>query len=258
MSKRAFTLIELLVVISIIALLIALLLPALGAARSAGRDVACKSNTRQITLAHLTYATDSRGTLRPGGGMAGGFDGDWFWAFSDAQRSGSTSLGYITGSSRFPKIYACPESELAMRKVGAGWDNRNSGDPEVNFRYWPSFISPAQTVGYKMGPAPGHFWRRLDSQPSDRLLLIEKLSGLPLVPHAFYEEQLTIRPIGASAGNPQSRYFESGLLDFRHTQEQTINAAFIDGHAESLRQELVFDAIYATPTTDLWIDDLLN
>lgn len=54
----AFTLIELLVVISIIALLIAILLPALSAARVAARNVACMSNTRQLGIAIMSYATD--------------------------------------------------------------------------------------------------------------------------------------------------------------------------------------------------------
>jgi len=66
LNKRAFTLIELLVVISIIALLIALLLPSLGSARESARRSICKSNLRQLGIAHQSFATDNDGTLTLG------------------------------------------------------------------------------------------------------------------------------------------------------------------------------------------------
>lgn len=64
-KQKGFTLIELLVVISIIALLVGILLPALGAARSAARRIACASNMRQMGVAHVSYSTENDDFIVP-------------------------------------------------------------------------------------------------------------------------------------------------------------------------------------------------
>lgn len=58
MKRRAFTLIELLVVIAIIAILAAILFPVFAQAKDSAKKAACVSDTKQVALAAIMYATD--------------------------------------------------------------------------------------------------------------------------------------------------------------------------------------------------------
>src|SRR5690349_8177580 len=58
--ENAFTLIELLVVIAVIGILAASLLSSFAAAKERAIRAKCLSNVRQITVASLSYAGDSR------------------------------------------------------------------------------------------------------------------------------------------------------------------------------------------------------
>ena len=77
-ARRGFTLIELLVVIAVIGVLVALLLPAVQAAREAARNMQCKNNLKQVSLALHGYHERS-GSFPPSTVVNDNGEGWWSW-----------------------------------------------------------------------------------------------------------------------------------------------------------------------------------
>jgi prepilin-type N-terminal cleavage/methylation domain-containing protein/prepilin-type processing-associated H-X9-DG protein len=233
--SRAFTLVELLVVIGIIALLIAILLPVLSKARETANRTKCLSNLRNFAAAHWLYVTDSpnRGYLIQAGLGHGG-------------SHSHEEVGWINTLQKYyrtPLLRRCP-SDNSVHWPEGGMPVPGSSPPEFRrTSYGINSLLDAEL--YPRGVPP---W---DMRAP--YLKINQVRHSSAVVH-FVE--MTQSGSFAGADHPHIENWTGPDIPAaaaRHLQidvhggpkrhwQSLANYSFLDGHAESLRFNDVFES----------------
>jgi len=214
--RAAFTLVELMVVIAIIGVLIAMLLPALKVAQESARSVQCLSNLRQMVSAANSYAIANRGYYP----IARWVDSTGPMVFSEwdfiTTRDFSTHppttivrAGLLWEARGSGKVQQCPSFEGASNTMA---------DPYTGYNYNVSFI------GHGMGEAQVRPAKTTEVRYPARCAIFGDGQ------YANGANKFMRSPWRHEGDQFSARW--AGTQGFRHRGRT--NAAFCDGHAESL------------------------
>jgi len=217
-NGRGFTLVELLVVIGIVALLAGLVLSAISSVRHAAASTACLSNLRQMATAATDYAMRNHGTYPPA---------QWTDAEDpsvlrgwDFTKRGNEVIGpgFLWAPQPVTAVQQCPSFDGKAQSPGDAFTGYNYNTSYIGRGTGELIASPARVAQVRR-PS-----RTLLFGDGQWALGANKYMRSPL--HSPSED-----PVAYADGSATRA---AGTQGFRH--RGATNAAFCDGHAESMRE----------------------
>lgn len=268
--RYGFTLVELLVVIAIIGILVGLLLPAVQAAREAARKIQCFNNLKQISLAMHNYETAHRSFplgcigCRPQSYPAPDFaylrnswnalilpqleQGNVYDQFDFGQPYSSEANR--TAASAVLPIFLCPSTSTTSRRGQTTGDVNgngqwNSGDDLAWSDYGGIF-----GVSYNGPYLPEHLGIMLYDRAVRLRDVLDGTSNTIIVSECTGRDE-TAQSEWANGFNLFDQRFDNPINRSQNNElfsdhPYGVNAAFADGHAQSLSQnidQLVLNAL---------------
>jgi len=245
---KAFTLVELLVVIGIIAVLISVLLPALAAARRAAMTTACLSNLRQIMTASRMYANENNDILPAWADINGTYAPSGTLAQQQAQQAQTwpgqisryLNATYVYGDAikKTVPVYQCPATRELI-------DSAVSGSTLDNWTYLSQRPITYSICQLATNPANSFTQRKYVKMSrfvgSEFILYADNLArrgdnsiGSSYWPW-YFAWYSSMYEVAFRHGQPsgEQAFFQSGGIPTT-TPRGLANAAFLDGHVESL------------------------
>lgn len=244
-KTKAFTLVELLVVISVIALLMAILMPALGAARSGSRALACKSNLRQLVIANIGYATENDSYYVPAASDIWDNAGlhRWHGVRDSLDESFDPLRGPLIEYLADGRVKECPLMVDFVK--GRDWNTnfeQGCGGYGYNMTYIGSRLSQSAAASVQAWKDSYARTARITevAAPAQTLMFADTAmanNGKSLIEYSFAEPPFTVYN-----GRPITDFYMSPSIHFRH-RGQT-NVGWVDGHIEPRRM------VIADPKSD--------